>query len=376
LLYGARVGSASTSRNLFPALPRHIKGRTAELSTLARTVIATAPARLALVGAGGSGKSLLAAALAHRIARRFPGGIHWFRVGAWDFRTLAEMLALRFGTPRDRHALVPGIRAYLAKGGARLLVLDNHEDDQAMARLLDALSGTGATFVITARRCLLAGVLVYPVTAPLITSGKSAFPRVSGLTRVLRWNPLALDIADAIVTSRGASVDELAIFLDAHGITSVRVIDHEDDLPEVALLVAWAWKRLGAPARRMLGVLSHVEGDSVDRQSLAELAGVRAPADAAAAIASLERWHLVQEPMRARYAVHAVVRHAVRRRTKVSPDRVFEHYVALLEAHPERLMMEQTHLFAAMDHAHRIGNLSAMLRIERLLQQLDEEAAR
>ncbi len=376
-----RQPSSSSSRDpsrasssLFPALPRHIKGRAAELSTLSRTVLATKPTRLALVGAGGSGKSLLAAALAHRLARRFPGGIHWFRVGAWDFRTLTEMLALRFGTPRERHALVPGIRRYLAEGGERLIVLDNHEDDQAMARFLDALSGTPATFIITARRCLLAGVLVYPVTAPLITSGKSAFPRVAALTRVLRWNPLALDIADAIVSSRAASVAEVAAFLDAHGIETVRVIDHEDDLPEVALLVAWAWKRLSPQARRMLGVLSHVEGDSVDLASLAQLTRLRARADAATAIASLEKWHLVQEPMTKRYTVHAVVRHAVRRRTELPPGLVFEHYVALLEAHPARLMMEQTHLFAAMDHAHRIGDLSSMLRIERLLQTLDEEA--
>jgi hypothetical protein len=366
--------SSRASSSLFPALPRHIKGRAAELSTLSRIVLATKPTRLALVGAGGSGKSLLAAALAHRLARRFAGGIHWFRVGAWDFRTLTEMLALRFGTPRERHALVPGIRRYLAEGGERLIVLDNHEDDQAMARFLDALSGTPATFVITARRCLLAGVLVYPVTAPLITSGKSAFPRVAALTRVLRWNPLALDIADAIVSSRAASVAEVATFLDAHGIETVRVIDHEDDLPEVALLVAWAWKRLSPQARRMLGVLSHVEGDSVDLESLAQLTRLRARADAAKAIASLEKWHLVQEPMTKRYTVHAVVRHAVRRRTELPPGIVFEHYVALLEAQPGRLMMEQTHLFAAMDHAHRIGDLSSMLRIERLLQTLDEEA--
>jgi hypothetical protein len=366
--------SSRASSSLFPALPRHIKGRAAELSTLSRTVLATKPTRLALVGAGGSGKSLLAAALAHRLARRFAGGIHWFRVGAWDFRTLTEMLALRFGTPRERHALVPGIRRYLAEGGERLIVLDNHEDDQAMARFLDALSGTPATFIITARRCLLAGVLVYPVTAPLITSGKSAFSRVAALTRVLRWNPLALDIADAIVSSRAASVAEVAAFLDAHGIETVRVIDHEDDLPEVALLVAWAWKRLSPQARRMLGVLSHVEGDSVDLESLAQLTRLRARADALKAIASLEKWHLVQEPMTKRYTVHAVVRHAVRRRTELRPGLVFEHYVALLEAHPARLMMEQTHLFAAMDHAHRFGDLSSMLRIERLLQTLDEEA--
>ena len=366
--------SSRASSSLFPALPRHIKGRAAELATLSRTVLATRPTRLALVGAGGSGKSLLAAALAHRLAPRFPGGIHWFRVGAWDFRTLTEMLALRFGTPRERHALVPGIRRYLAEGGEPLIVLDNHEDDQAMARFLDALSGTPATFVITARRCLLAGVLVYPVTAPLITSGRSAFPRVSALTRVLRWNPLALDIADAVVSSRAASVAEVAAFLEAHGIETVRVIDHEDDLPEVALLVAWAWKRLSPPARRMLGVLAHVEGDSVDLESLAQLTRLRARSDAAKTIASLEKWHLVQEPMTKRYTVHAVVRHAVRRRTQLPPGLVFEHYVALLEAQPARLMMEQTHLFAAMDHAHRIGDLSSMLRIERLLQRLDEEA--
>jgi hypothetical protein len=363
---------------LFPAALRGLKGRAAELTTLEQMVRATAPTRLALVGAGGSGKSVLAAALAHRLVDRFPGGLHWFRVGAWDFRTLTEMLALRFGTTRERHALVPALRRHLAAGGERLLVLDNHEDDPAMARLLDALAGTPATFVITARRCLLAGVLIYPVTAPLITSGKSAFPRVASLTRELRWNPLALDIADAVVGSGAATVAELDTFLRAHGIAQVRVIDHEDDLPEVALLVAWAWARLPAASRRMLTVLAHVDGDSVDLASLAELAGTARAAKGAsaarAAIAALERWHLVQEPMRGRFAVHAVVRHAVRRRASLPPAAVFEHYVALLEAHPERLMVEQTHLFGAMDHAHRTSDLSAMLRIEALLHRLDEAA--
>ena len=356
-------------RALFPAVLRGLKGRAAELTTLARAVLETAPTRLALVGAGGSGKSVLAAALAHRLADRFPGGIHWFRVGAWDFRTLAEMLALRFGTSRDRHALVPALHAHLTNA-PRLLVLDNHEDDEAMARFLDALSGTSATFLITARRCLLAGVLIFPVVAPLITSGRSAFPRVARLTRMLRWNPLALDIADAIVTSRGATASELARFLEHEGIGTVRVIEHEDDLPEVALLVAWAWQRLSPASRRMLGVLAHIEGDSVDVDSLARLAAVRQSRVRTDALAALERWHLVQTPMRGRFTVHAVVRHAVRKRTTLSHTDVFEHYVRLLEEHPNRLMVEQTHLFAAMDHAHRISSLHAMLRIERLLAQL------
>ena len=349
----------------FPPPPR-LRGRASELTVLARTIESTAPTRLALVGEGGSGKSVLAAALGHRLATRFARRVHWFRVGAWDARTMGEMLALRFGTSRERKALFPELRALLERA-PRLIVLDNHEDDRAMACFLDALAGTPATFVITARRCLLAGVLIFPVTAPLVTSGRSAFPRVARLTRLLRWNPLALDIADAIVASRGASVAALAGFLEDHGVGRVRVIDHEDDLPEVARLVDWAWRRLDAESRRVLGVLSHVEGDHVDRLSLGVLARSRNPARA---LAPLQKWRLVQEPMEGRYAVHAVVRHAVARRTVGAPQRLFAYYVSLLEREPERLMLEQTHLFAAMDFAHRESALSQMLRIERLLDQL------
>jgi hypothetical protein len=316
---------------------------------------------------------MLACALGHRLAGRFANRVDWFRVGAWDFRTLAEMLAIRFGTSRERHALLPQIRAFLERGGERLVVLDNHEDDRAMARLLHELRGTPATFVITARRCLLAGVLVFPVTAPLVTSGRAAFPRVGRLTRTLRWNPLALDIADSIVASGGATVTALEDFLRARDATRVRVIDHEDDLPEVALLIAWAWPRLRPESRRILGVLSHIEGDHVDLESLANLARVKTGAKGA--LAPLRKWHLVQEPMHGRFAVHAVVRYAVAQRTAFEPRRAFAHYVALLERAPERLDLEQTHLFAAMDYAHRSEDLGGMLRIERLLARLDSEPA-
>ncbi len=355
---------------LFPPPPRGLKGRSAELATLSRAIETAAPTRIALVGSGGSGKSMLAAALAYRIAKRFEGRLHWFRVGAWDYRTLLEVLALRFGSTRDRHHAVQGLRSFLSRDD-RLVVLDNHEDDAAMARLLDALSGTKATFVITARRCLLAGVLVFPVTAPMATSGRTAFPRVAALTRRLRWSPLALDVADAFVASGAVTVPALASFLDEHGIGSVRVIAHEDDLPEVALLVEWAWHRLSPESRRMIGMLAHIEGDHVDRESLAKLARVPS-ARAGEAIASLERWHLVQEAMPGRYTVHAVIRYAVQKRTKPAPDRVFDHYVSLLERHPERLVTEQTHLFAAMDQAHRSSELDGMLRVERLLALLSE----
>jgi hypothetical protein len=344
-----------------------LKGRAAELTTLRRTITTAAPTRLALVGSGGSGKSMLAAALGHVLSRFFDGRIDWFRSAAWGFYTLSEMLALRFGTGLGE-GRVARLRRFLARGPQRLIVLDNHEDDRATARLLDAFRGSPVTFVITARRCLLAGVLVFPVTAPLVTSGQSAFPRVAALTRLLRWNPLALDIADSIVASRAASAKTLGAFLTDAGVTRVRALEHEDDLPEIALLVEWAWPRVSVEARRALGVLAHVEGDHVDTVSLARLARV---ARIEPALAELERWHLVQQPLRQRFALHAVVRHAVARRTKPAHERVFEHYVTLLEKHPERLELEQSHLFAAMEHAYRKSDMNALLRVNALAQRLE-----
>ncbi len=345
-----------------------MKGRSAEVGTLARTISATRPTRIALVGSGGSGKSMLAAALGYRLHAAFGGRVDWFRSGAWGFYTLSEMLALRFGTGRGE-GRVQRLQQFLSRGPQRLIVLDNHENDAAVARMFEALPNSQATFVITARRCLLAGVFIFPVVAPLVTSGESAFPRVAALTRLLRWNPLALDIADGIVRSRAATVKTLGAFLRDAGVTQVRALEHEDDLPEIALLIDWAWTRLSTAARRTLAVLAHVEGDHVDAVSLAKLASV---AKLGPAMTELKHWHLVLEPVRERYALHAVVRHAVARRTKPDADRVFTHYVTMLEKHPERLELEQSNLFAAMEHASRKNDMMALLRIEALARGLSD----
>jgi hypothetical protein len=164
-------------------------------------------------------------------------------------------------------------------------------------------------------------------------------------------------------------VRQLARYLDEHGVSHVVAVEHEDDLPEVALLVAWAWERLAVESRRMLVVLAHTEGDHMDLGSLGQLA--RAGKKTPLALASLLRWHLVQEPVAGRYTLHAVVRHAIRRRQGFDPARFYRHYVALLEREPARLLLEQTHLFAAMDHAHRTSSLQDMLRVEELLRRLD-----
>ena len=130
----------------FPPVPHPFHGRAGELRTLIAAARSGVHPRIALVGAGGSGKSTLAAALGHRLRPAFPGGIEWLRVGRWDHRTLLDMMAIRLDVPLARldrrERRVAAVRWWLAERGPMLIVLDNHEDDRAMARFLTALAGT------------------------------------------------------------------------------------------------------------------------------------------------------------------------------------------------------------------------------------------
>ncbi|HVV52877.1 MAG TPA: ATP-binding protein [Polyangia bacterium] len=354
-----------------PPRPHPFHGRASELRTLTAACRSGDHPRLALVGAGGSGKSTLAAALVHRLRRDYPGGAEWLRVGGWDHRTLLDMLAIRLGLPLGRlwarEERVAEVRRRIRARGPMLVVLDNHEDDAQMARFLNALADLPVLWLLTARRCLLAGVSVFPVASPLVTLGRNPFPRVHGLTSLLRWNVLALDVCDALVGGGAATVPALRRWLLAHGIGRVAPIAHEDDLPEVRLLLRWVWPRLSPASRRMLTVLGHLQGDHLDKRSLAALARVRRPS---AGLARLRAWRLVQEPFPGRFTVHATVRHAVVARTRFDQRRAAHHFVTLLERHPERLDLEQTNLFAALDQAHTGGDFQQGLRLTKLLERL------
>jgi hypothetical protein len=115
----------------------------------------------------------------------------------------------------------------------------------------------------------------------------------------------------------------------------------------------------------MLIVLAHCLGDHMDARALATLAdaGRAGPA----ALAWLRRWRLVQEPLPERFALHAVVRYALSGKGTVSDARYFDYYVRLLERHPDRFTIEQSHVFAAMDHAQAASSLEKILRIEALI---------
>jgi hypothetical protein len=246
--------------------------------------------------------------------------------------------------------------------------LDNHESDRAMARLLAALDGLPVSWLLTARRCLLSGVSVYPVVAPLVTAGSSPFPAVAALTAILRWNPLALDISNALVQSGAVTVADLRAWLVSHDIGQVTVMLHEDDILEIRLLVDWVWTRLSKVERRVLAVLAHLQGDHAGRTSLAALAG--AGKKIGNVLGRLDRWHLVQQPLPGRFTLHATIKEAVIRRTSFDQRRAVNHFVRLLERQSDELDLEQTHLFAAMDHAHTTSDLPLTLRLEKLLGKI------
>ena len=274
-------------------------------------------------------------------------------------------MALRFGVRGKGADPLRAARRFLVDSGPSLVVLDNHEDDRSTAELLEGLRAAPVSWVITARRSLLSGVTVFPVVPPLVTAGKSPFPRLAPITRVLRWNPVALDLADALVEAGVTSVEALGAWLSRRGIERVRPVDHEDDLPEVALLVERAWRASPGPARRMLGVLAHMGGDHMDGASLSELAGALG-----SALDRLLELRLVQQPLEGRFTLHATVRHAVAKRSEPAQDRLLEHYLALLRRAPERAEVEQTHLFAAMDHAQSKGDLATILRVQALAESI------
>jgi hypothetical protein len=172
-----------------------------------------------------------------------------------------------------------------------------------------------------------------------------------------------------LVKTGAVTAPALGTWLERAGVGRVSAIAHEDDLPELRLLVRWAWPRVGGAGRRLLTVLAHLEGDHVDATALVALA--RAGRGARAALARLLRWHLVQQPLPGRYALHATVRHAIESRTRFDQRRAVAYFVRLLERHPHRLDLEQTHLFAAMDHANATSDLGLTLRLERLLERLE-----
>lgn len=153
-----------------------LEGRADDLAEVKRRLMLTAPARLALVGLPGVGKTTLAAALAHdhAIRERFMDGVLWARLGRGAETThhLVRWASLLGVSLADDQA-IPPMRwrriVHHAIGSRRVLVI---LDDAWDAKDVEALysSGTECAMLITTRSPAIAqaiaGRAVYAL-APL-----------------------------------------------------------------------------------------------------------------------------------------------------------------------------------------------------------------
>ena len=182
---------------------------------------------------------------------------------------------------------------------------------------------------------------------------------------MLRWNPLALDIADAIVASRAASAAALARDprRRGHAPRTRHRPRGRSARGRAARRVGWRRLPRGEPphAQRCSRTSS---GDHVDVESLARLARRPVRAGLAPLVALAPRAGADARSLRAprrraarRADAHALRSGALLRRTTSRCS----------SASPARLQWEQTHLFAAMDWAYRAADRSRILRVEALL---------
>jgi WD40 repeat protein len=144
----------SSGPHVVPSLPTHYVKRSAFLEELAALVVdpATAGRSVTLVGMGGVGKTVLAAALTKlpEVRRRFPDGLAWVSVSRRGLPQAQAELAIQL----DGQALGADLEANrlqlarLLDGRACLVVLDDVWDMEALDAF-DCLSSSGRLLVTT-----------------------------------------------------------------------------------------------------------------------------------------------------------------------------------------------------------------------------------
>ena len=290
---GATVGSGSASAlgrlvDVPPAPPRYLI-RHAELERLAEAVSsaeAVSVSGLSVVGWGGLGKSVLAAAVASsdQVRARFPGGVYWLSVGQRSdpeqtLRELAKLIEVDIDATNPMEAK-DQLKSALA--GRRLLVVADDVWSPAMAQALAVTTGESRLLVTTRRPEVAAAVggadlrvdaLSVSAALEFLTEAAGEPPPgdlVDELIDLSGGRPLALALAGATFR-HGTSWDEVLSDLRLEPEAFV-----EPENRAVYDAIRSAWRRLPDPEwrERYLQLAVFPENTSIPILTVARLWGV------------------------------------------------------------------------------------------------------
>ncbi|WP_436763551.1 AfsR/SARP family transcriptional regulator [Streptosporangium sp. V21-05] len=346
-----------------PADAATFVGRRSELRLLHDVLTGDGPRSVAVVGAGGTGKSALAVHAAHGVAERFPDGrlyvnLHGATPNAEPLepqevlrRFLRSLSAADSTIPTEAEEAAGRFRSFTS--GRRVLVVLDNARDAAQVRLL-LPGGDGCGVLITSRRGLgsLDGVTHQRLGMLPDEEALSLFARLVGSARVAGEPgpaaevvrqcgnlPLAVRIAAARLTNRPAwRISTLAGRLAAehHRLSELRVDDHAVRASFMVSYEDLTANHDDADAARVFRLLGVLDLPDVSVPVAAALAAV--PDERAEDLLDrLVDMQLVENPAPGRYAMHDLLRLFARERAAEQEsreylaravERVWHHYVA------------------------------------------------